>query len=181
MSATSVIPRGASHADVAAKLLRYLVSPAAQRRMAIELGYKPAYRDLYRDPELLAVQPWLTELYPVYESARPRLLSPYYLMVSQVLQPALSAVIVGRTSASEALEASQRQIDEILLDERSASSERSTAYTMRKGSRRLSSKPSPLGPSAVRRFGDVSAVSGGPRPSSDASPSGRPVVGARAG
>ena len=114
------IPAGARHPAEAAELLRYLVSPESQRRMAIELGYKPAYRDLYRDGGLLEVQPWLHDLYPVYEAARPRFVSPYYLMLSQVVQPELSAVIVGRKTAREALEAAHRQIRDILLYEPTA-------------------------------------------------------------
>jgi multiple sugar transport system substrate-binding protein len=108
------IPRSARHAEAAGDLLRFLVSSKVQRLMAIHLGYKPAYRDLYEDSDLLRAQPWLADLYPVYESARPRQVSPYYLMLSQLLQPELSAVVVGRKSAREALLAARRQISATL-------------------------------------------------------------------
>ncbi|HEV8293468.1 MAG TPA: ABC transporter substrate-binding protein, partial [Tepidisphaeraceae bacterium] len=98
------IPHGAPHAAEAAELLKFLISPAVQRRMGVELGYKPAFRRLYRDPALLAAQPWLTDLYPLYLSARPRLVSPYYLMLSQVVQPELSAAVVGTKHPRQALE-----------------------------------------------------------------------------
>jgi multiple sugar transport system substrate-binding protein len=88
--------------------------------MGMELGYKPPSRRLYRDPVLLAAQPWLSDLYPLYLSARPRLVSPYYLMLSQMVQPELSAAVVGRKPPRQALEAARRQIAEILGDNHNA-------------------------------------------------------------
>jgi multiple sugar transport system substrate-binding protein len=114
------IPQGAPHAAEAAELLKFLISPAVQRRMGVELGYKPASRRLYRDPALLAAQPWLSDLFPLYLSARPRLVSPYYLMLSQMVQPELSAAVVGRKSPTQALESARRQIVEILGHDQNA-------------------------------------------------------------
>jgi multiple sugar transport system substrate-binding protein len=142
------IPTGARHADDAAELLKFLVSPEVQRRMAIELGYKPAYRSLYRDPVLLEVQPWLTELYPVYESARPRLVSPYYLMLSQIVQPELSAAVVGRKRPDDALRSVRHQIADILsYDSAYGSSGRTIVDDggQRRDPRTMSSHPSPNG------------------------------------
>jgi multiple sugar transport system substrate-binding protein len=142
------IPTGARHAQDAAELLKFLVSPAVQRRMAIELGYKPAYRKLYRDPVLLEVQPWLTELYPVYESARPRLVSPYYLMLSQIVQPELSAAVVGRKRPDDALKSVRHQIKDILSYDSAYDSFGGTIVDDggdRRAGRRMSTSPSPNG------------------------------------
>jgi trehalose/maltose transport system substrate-binding protein len=113
------IPQGAAHADEAEELLQFLISPDVQRRMGVGLGYKPAYRSLYRDPILLKAQPWLTDLYPLFLAARPRLVSPYYLMLSQVVQPELSAALVRRKEPKEALESARRQMLEILEPDQS--------------------------------------------------------------
>ncbi len=108
------VPRGAARPTEAQELIRFLTSSSMQRRMALQLGYNPVRRRLYEDPELEKAQPWLTALYPVVRTARPRLVTPYYLMVSQVLQPEVSAVVVGRRSAKAALASARRQIYQIL-------------------------------------------------------------------
>jgi multiple sugar transport system substrate-binding protein len=140
------IPRTARHPEAAAELLRFLVSSDVQRRMAIQLGYKPAYRHLYQDPDLLRVQPWLTDLYPVYESARPRQVSPYYLILSQLVQPELSAALVGRKSPQEALQTARRQIAAALAH-RSADPAQSGAGDQPVGEEQsgVSTSPSPRG------------------------------------
>jgi multiple sugar transport system substrate-binding protein len=105
------LPQRAPHPREAVDLLRYLSSPAIQRRIALELGYLPARRDLYREPSLLEAKPWLAELAPVFVGAKPRPVTPYYLMISQVLQPEISATVVGLKMPGEALASARRQID----------------------------------------------------------------------
>lgn len=108
------VPQRAPHPREAVDLLRYLVSPKIQERTAIELGYLPARRDLYQEPSLLETKPWLAELSPLFFGAKPRPVTPYYLMMSQVLQPELSAAVVGLKTPAEALASVQRQIDRML-------------------------------------------------------------------
>jgi multiple sugar transport system substrate-binding protein len=78
------------------------------------MGYNPTRRALYRDESLLEVQPLLNDLYPIFLQARPRPVTPYYLLLSQALQPEVSAVVVGRKSPREALDAVRRQVERIL-------------------------------------------------------------------
>lgn len=111
------VPRHARHRETALQLLRYLAGRDVQHGMAQIAGYHPARRDLYRDPDLKRAQPWLEELYPVFEAARPRPPSPYYLMLSQVWQPELSAAIVDRKSPADALASARRQMDRIVTME----------------------------------------------------------------
>jgi multiple sugar transport system substrate-binding protein len=108
------IPGRSSHPREAGELVQYLTSPEVQRRMALELGYKPVRRDLYQDKALLAMQPWLRELLPVFLAARPRPVSPYYLMMSQVAQPELSAVVVGTKTGAAAVAAVRKQTAQLL-------------------------------------------------------------------
>lgn len=109
------VPHRAPHPREAVDLLRYLSSPAIQKRIALELGYLPARRDLYREPSLLGAKPWLAELAPVLIGAKPRPVTPYYLMMSQVLQPELSAAVVGLKTPGEALASARRQIDRMTV------------------------------------------------------------------
>jgi multiple sugar transport system substrate-binding protein len=111
------IPHGSAHAEEAAELVRYLTSSAVQRRLSLSLGYKPTRRTLYRDPQLLQGQPWLSDMYPVFRDARPRPVTPYYLMLSQVWQAELSAALVGLKTPAEALASARRQAGMILEPE----------------------------------------------------------------
>ncbi|MGA6826200.1 ABC transporter substrate-binding protein [Nitrospira sp. NS4] len=108
------VPERAPHPLEAKDLLRYLASSAIQKRLALELGYLPGRSDLYQDSSLLEAKPWLAALSPVILRAKPRPVTPYYLMISQVLQPELSAVVVGLKTPEAALVSARRQIDRIL-------------------------------------------------------------------
>ena len=107
------VPQRAPHPREAEDLLRFLSSPAVQKRIALELGYLPARRDLYQEPSLLEATPWLAELSPLLLGATPRPVTPYYLMISQVLQPEFSAAVVGLKTPAEALASIRRQIDRL--------------------------------------------------------------------
>lgn len=114
------IPSRAAHPKEAAELLTYLTSPAVQRQMALTLGYHPALSELYTDASLQQVRPYLTDLRQVLLAARPRPVTPYYLMLSQVWQGELSAVLVGTRSPELALASARRQADRILELDRGA-------------------------------------------------------------
>lgn len=104
------VPTLSSHSREAGELIRYLTSPEVQRQMALDLGYKPVRRDLYQEKALLSAQPWLRDLLPVFLAARPRPVSPYYLMLSQAAQPELSAVVVGTKTGAAAIAAVRKQM-----------------------------------------------------------------------
>lgn len=103
------IPSRGMHPELAGELLNFLTSPETQRRMAHTLGYSPARRELYTEPALREARPVLADLFPVFLAARPRPVTPYYLMLSQVMQPEFSAVVVGRKSAEAALASIRKQ------------------------------------------------------------------------
>lgn len=111
------IPRRAAHPREAEQVIRYLSEPETQRELALTLGYQPARRTLYQDPALLGERPWLADLAPVFEAARPRPVTPYYLMLSQILQPELSAVVVGLKPPKVALASARRQMTRLLGQE----------------------------------------------------------------
>jgi multiple sugar transport system substrate-binding protein len=105
------------HAAEAERFVKFLTSYDAQKKLALTIGYKPTLRSLYADPELRAAQPFIAGLYDVFERARPRPVTPYYMMISQVLQPELSAVISGIKEPEEALAEAERQAEFILSAE----------------------------------------------------------------
>ncbi|HZS11378.1 MAG TPA: extracellular solute-binding protein, partial [Nitrospirales bacterium] len=102
------VPERARHAELASALAVYLASEPVQQRMASLMSYSPSRRALYEASADDAAP--MPALLPVFEKARPRPLTPYYLTVSHVLQPAFSEIVVGRKSANEALNDARRHI-----------------------------------------------------------------------
>ena len=108
------VNRYSRNPEAAEKLVNFLTSPEAQKTLALTIGYKPTRNSLYRDRDLIREQPFIAGLYDVFMKARPRPVSPYYMMMTQVMQPELSAAISGIKSPEEALDSAQKQIEYIL-------------------------------------------------------------------
>ncbi len=108
------INRNTKHPGEARKLIKFLTSPESQKALSLAAGYYPVRKSLYRDRDLLTKQPFLPGLFRVFMKARPRPVTPYYMMISQVLQPEFSAAITGIRSPEAALTSAQKQIEHIL-------------------------------------------------------------------
>ncbi len=108
------VNRFTKHPEAAKKLVRFLASPASQKALALSVGYKPTRKALYKDPDLLRQQPFMTSLYGVFLQARPRPVTPYYMMISQILQPEFSAALAGIKTPEDALASAQNQVRHLL-------------------------------------------------------------------
>ena len=108
------VNRYSRNPEAAERLVEFLTSPESQKTLALTIGYKPTRKSLYNDKDLMSEQPYIAGLYDVFMKARPRPVSPYYMMMTQVIQPELSAAISGIKTPEEALSAAQEQIDHIL-------------------------------------------------------------------
>lgn len=108
------INRNSKHPGEAERFVRFLTSRETQKALALTIGYKPTRRSLYRDPDLVRNQPFITSLHDIFMHARPRPVSPYYMMMTQILQPEFSAVISGIKTPEDALASADRQIRHVL-------------------------------------------------------------------
>jgi len=108
------VSRFSRHPRAAERLVQFLTSLDTARELAFSFGYSPVRKRLYQEAEFRIKQPYLAILYDVFLYARPRPVSPYYMQITQVLQPELSAVLAGTKSPEEALESAQRQIERIV-------------------------------------------------------------------
>jgi multiple sugar transport system substrate-binding protein len=108
------VNRFSRNQKAADRLVRFLTSPAAQKELALTIGYKPTRKSLYKDPDLLREQPFIASLYGIFFKARPRPVTPYYMMMTQVMQPEFSAALSGIKTPEEALVSAQKQIGHIL-------------------------------------------------------------------
>jgi len=112
------IARDTRHPEAAWELIRFLTSAQAQKRLAFALGIAPTRTSLYEDPDLLAGQPVFAVLRPILLAARPRPVTPFYPMVSQILQSEFSAVLAGLRPAGAALRSAERELAKVLRLER---------------------------------------------------------------
>lgn len=108
------INRYTRHPEAAERLLNFLTSKKTQKYLALTVGYKPTLRSLYSDKDLMRQQPFMTGLHDIFMKARPRPVSPYYMMMTQVLQPEFSSAISGIKTPTAALRSAQRQVEHIL-------------------------------------------------------------------
>jgi multiple sugar transport system substrate-binding protein len=108
------INRYTRHPEAAERLLSFLTSKKTQKYLALTVGYKPTLRSLYSDKDLMQQQPFMTGLHDIFMKARPRPVSPYYMMITQVLQPEFSSAISGIKTPASALASAQRQVERIL-------------------------------------------------------------------
>jgi len=87
-------------------LVRYLTSPAEQKRRAIEGSFAPTIASLYQDPEVLAANPFFADLAKVLQAAvaRPSTVTgAQYPKVSTLFWEAAHATLAGYGTARDNL------------------------------------------------------------------------------
>jgi len=112
------INRYSKHPEASERLIQFLTSPESQKFLALSIGYKPTRKALYTDKDLVREQPFIASLYEIFMKARPRPVSPYYMMMTQVMQPEFSAALSGMKTPEEALRSAKKQIEHIFATER---------------------------------------------------------------
>lgn len=105
------------HPEEAVALVRFLTGERAQRALLAGTLY-PARRSLYHDPALQARYPELPRIHDLMLAARPRPVTPHYLLLSATLQPEFSAVLVGRRPPARAIAEARRRLDYFLAARR---------------------------------------------------------------
>jgi len=114
------ISRGSRHPDLAMALVRFLTSADAQRRMLLGAALYPTRTALYHDPALVRDHPRLPAIHDLMLAARPRPVTPWYLLLSSNLQPEASAALVGLKSPRRAIADARRRLEHFLQPLRSA-------------------------------------------------------------
>jgi trehalose/maltose transport system substrate-binding protein len=100
------VSKYSANQDLAADLVLHLTSAAEQKRRALAAAFLPTRPNLYRDPELLAANPFLAEMTDVLDSAvaRPAAVTgQQYNRVSNRVWNRVHGVISGKMSASAAV------------------------------------------------------------------------------
>jgi multiple sugar transport system substrate-binding protein len=109
------VNRRTRHAEAAVALVRFLAGPEGQRALtAADVALYPTRVDLYRDPAAIAAHPHMPRFHALALGARPRPVTPYYLMMSTTVQPEFSAALVGVKTPEQALGYAKRRLEYML-------------------------------------------------------------------
>ncbi|MBN1899987.1 ABC transporter substrate-binding protein [Candidatus Sumerlaeota bacterium] len=108
------ISRFSDHKEEAWKLVSFIMSYDAQKKLALNLGWNPGRKDIYQDAEVINKKPEMDVLKSAlaYAVARPNV--PYYSLMSSILQRYIHAAISGEMAPGEALSGAQGDIQKTI-------------------------------------------------------------------
>ncbi len=110
------VSRFSRHPELAIAFIRHAISLESQRALCAETGFAPARIDAYRDPALLAANPFLPTLLALHAGAIARPAIPRYALASDILQRQLSAALSGLRAPETALSAAAQETRRLLGD-----------------------------------------------------------------
>ena len=108
------VDRRTRHPALAAELVRFLAGAAAQKTMSLRAALNPTRMALYHDPDVVRAHPDFPVVHELMLRARPRPVTPYYLMLSTTLQPEFSAALVGVKTPRDAVDHARRRLAYLL-------------------------------------------------------------------
>ena len=109
------VNRRTRHAEAAVALVRFLAGAEGQRAItAAGVALYPTRVDLYRDPTAVRAHPHMPAFHALALAARPRPVTPYYLMLSTTVQPEFSAAVVGVKTPAQAVGYARRRLEYML-------------------------------------------------------------------
>jgi multiple sugar transport system substrate-binding protein len=108
------VNRRTRHPELAAALVRFLAGAQAQKAMAMGGALNPTRMALYHDGDVVREHPDFPVVHDLMLRARPRPVTPAYLMVSTTLQPEFSAALVGVKSPRQAIEHARLRLGYLL-------------------------------------------------------------------
>jgi multiple sugar transport system substrate-binding protein len=98
----------------ALKWIDYVTGEENQKRQFVEYSQASTLAALYDDPDVKKKYAFAALLKQAISQAKPRPVSPVYSQISQAIYTNVNEALAGRTSAQEALEKAQEQIDQAL-------------------------------------------------------------------
>jgi multiple sugar transport system substrate-binding protein len=100
--------------EAAAKFLKFMTSEEAQKFLAINGGRIPILKDLFKNADVLKVNPHFESLYDVFINAKPRPVSPIYPQISDVMQIQVHKAITGAQPVDQSLKNMQKDITDLI-------------------------------------------------------------------
>ena len=108
------VSRYSKHPELATDLVKYLTSVQEQKRRAVVASFNPTIKSLYKDPDVLAANPFMGSLYETFTHAvaRPsKVTGLKYSRVSAEFRNAVHATLNKRGKAAENLAKLQKKLE----------------------------------------------------------------------
>ncbi len=108
------VSKYSKHPEIAADLAVYLTSKEAQKIWAVQGGYTPSIPALYKDPDVLAANPFFAQLYDTFVAAVPRpstVTGGKYNQVSNEFWNAVYDTLAGKAPAKDTLAALENKLN----------------------------------------------------------------------
>lgn len=100
--------------EAAKKLIKFLTSHEQQLYKAVNAGQNPTRKDVYNEPKLKEVNPFMVELFDVFINALPRPRTANYAEVSDVIQRYVHAALTKQLTAEEAIAKLEKELKMLL-------------------------------------------------------------------
>jgi multiple sugar transport system substrate-binding protein len=100
--------------DAAWKFIQFMLSPDAQKTIALQLSLLPTLKSIYTDSDVLARYQFFSKMGPVVQTALPRPVSPFYPDISNAIQLRVHQALTKQASPAAALSALQSDLQAIV-------------------------------------------------------------------
>lgn len=102
------------HKAEAAKLVKFLSTPASSKFLAIEGSLLPVYQSVYTDPDVVKAVPWFKDAAKVVIAGQGRPLSKDYGQVSDVVRTTTSAVLARTKKPDEGVNEIESRLSRVM-------------------------------------------------------------------
>ena len=104
--------------DAAWKFIEFLTSEEGEKINSTIGGRLPTKMAVYKDPEVLKVNPYYTAFLAAFSRSKPRPVSPYYPALSESMQLNFHKAITGKIDAKTAISNIENEMKTILAQQK---------------------------------------------------------------
>lgn len=101
------------HKEAAIDFIKYLSGEKAQKEMNLIAAQPPVLQSVYKDAEVLEVNPFYKDFYGIIMNGKARPMSPKYAKVSDAIQRNIHLALTGKVDVEKALNDTQSEIEEL--------------------------------------------------------------------
>ena len=100
--------------DASWKFVQHQLNPASQKTIATKLSLFATLKSIYTDPDVLKVAPFFSKMQPVFATAQPRPVSPFYPDISNAIQSRIHSALTKASTPTDALSGLQSDLQAIV-------------------------------------------------------------------
>ncbi|MCP2238771.1 ABC transporter substrate-binding protein [Thermoanaerobacterium thermosaccharolyticum] len=111
------INKYSKHPEEAWKFVEFVTSEEGQKITALEGGNLPTIKSLYQDKDVLAKNPYWSDLYDAFITAKPRPVTPFYPQMSDSMQINFHKALTGEITPQQAIQNIEKDLNDIIKNE----------------------------------------------------------------